>query len=127
RPVRRAGHRHAGQPVEGLEGDPGRGPAVIPAKFDYREATSVEEAVALLAQHGEDAKLIAGGHSLLPLMKLRLASPAVLVDVGRLRDLAYVRDGGDHVAVGALTRHCDLERAGLAQAEAPLLAHVAAG
>ncbi|HZQ57750.1 MAG TPA: xanthine dehydrogenase family protein subunit M [Acidimicrobiales bacterium] len=100
---------------------------MIPAKFDYREATSVEEAVALLAQHGEDAKLIAGGHSLLPLMKLRLASPAVLVDVGRLRDLAYVRDGGDHVAVGALTRHCDLERAGLAQAEAPLLAHVAAG
>jgi carbon-monoxide dehydrogenase medium subunit len=98
---------------------------VIPAPFDYREAASAEEAVALLAQHGEDAKLLAGGHSLLPLMKLRLASPALLVDVGRIRELSYVRDGGDHIAVGALTRHCELENAGLARAEAPLLAHVA--
>jgi carbon-monoxide dehydrogenase medium subunit len=100
---------------------------MIPAPFEYREAASVDEAVALLAEHGEDAKLLAGGHSLLPLMKLRLASPALIVDVGRVRDLAYVRDGGDHVAVGALTRHCDLEGAGLARAETPLLAHVAAG
>ena len=62
-----------------------------------------------LAEHGDDAKLLAGGMSLLPLMKLRLATPSVLVDVGRLRDLSYVRDGGDHVAIGALTRHRDLE------------------
>ena len=100
---------------------------MIPPPFDYREAGSVDEAVALLAEHGEDAKLLAGGHSLLPLMKLRLAAPALLVDVGRIRELSYVRDGGDHVAIGALTRHCDLENAGLARAEVPLLAHVAAG
>jgi carbon-monoxide dehydrogenase medium subunit len=100
---------------------------VIPAPFDYREAASADEAVSLLAQHGEDAKLLAGGHSLLPLMKLRLASPALVIDVGRIRDLSFVRVGGDHIAVGALTRHCDLENAGLARAEAPLLAHVAGG
>ena len=62
---------------------------MIPAAFDYRRAASAEEAVALLAQHGEDAKLLAGGHSLLPLMKLRLASPALLVDLGRIEDLSY--------------------------------------
>jgi len=98
---------------------------VIPAPFDYLEATSAEEAVALLAQHGEDAKLLAGGHSLLPLMKLRLASPALVIDVGRIRELSYVRDGADHIAIGALTRHCELEHDRLARAEAPLLVTVA--
>ncbi|HVM63713.1 MAG TPA: xanthine dehydrogenase family protein subunit M [Acidimicrobiales bacterium] len=98
---------------------------MIPAPFEYVEASSAEEAVTLLREHGDDARLLAGGHSLLPLMKLRLASPAVLVDIGRAHDLAYVRDGGDHIAIGALTRHCELESAGLALAEAPLLAHVA--
>jgi carbon-monoxide dehydrogenase medium subunit len=98
---------------------------MIPAAFDYVRAGSSEEAVALLAEHGDDAKLLAGGHSLLPLMKLRLASPAVLVDVGRLGDLAYIRDGGDHVAIGALTRHCEVERSALLAAEVPILAHVA--
>ena len=75
---------------------------MIPAPFDYVRASSVDEAVSLLQQHGDEAKLLAGGHSLLPLMKLRLATPAVLVDVGRLRELSYVRDAGDHIAVGAL-------------------------
>jgi carbon-monoxide dehydrogenase medium subunit len=98
---------------------------MIPAAFDYVRAGSAEEAVALLGQHGDEAKLLAGGHSLLPLMKLRLASPSVLVDVGRVRDLSYVRDGGDHVAVGALTRHFDVQRSELLQAEVPLLPHVA--
>ena len=98
---------------------------MIPAAFDYVRAGSADEAVALLAEHGDDAKLLAGGHSLLPLMKLRLASPAVLVDVAGLGELAYVRDGGDHVAIGALTRHCDLERSPLLAAEVPILAHVA--
>ena len=98
---------------------------MIPAPFDYREAASVEEAVRLLGEFGDDAKLLAGGHSLLPLMKLRLASPAVLIDVGRIRELSYVRDGGDHVAIGALTRHRDVETAPLLAAEAPLLAKVA--
>jgi len=98
---------------------------MIPSSFDYRRASSVDEAIALLAEGGEDAKLIAGGHSLLPLMKLRLASPALLVDVGPVRELAYVRDGGDHVAVGPLTRHADLARSDVARREAPILAHVA--
>jgi carbon-monoxide dehydrogenase medium subunit len=94
---------------------------VIPAAFDYVRATSVDEAVALLGQHGDEAKLLAGGHSLLPLMKLRLARPSVLVDVGRLRELSYVRDAGDHVAIGALTRHHDVEHDALLRAEVPIL------
>ena len=98
---------------------------MIPAAFDYQRADSAEQAIALLAEHGDEAKLLAGGHSLLPLMKLRLASPSVLIDVGRLTDLSYVRDGGDHVAIGALTRHRDLEISDLLQAEVPILAHAA--
>jgi aerobic carbon-monoxide dehydrogenase medium subunit len=82
---------------------------MIPAPFDYVRAGSAEEAIAALAEHGDDAKLLAGGMSLLPLMKLRLATPTVLVDVGRVRELSYVRDADDHLAVGALTRHRDLE------------------
>jgi aerobic carbon-monoxide dehydrogenase medium subunit len=98
---------------------------VIPAAFDYVRAGSVDEALAHLAEHGDEAKLLAGGHSLLPLMKLRLATPAVLVDVGRLRDLSYIRDAGDHVAIGALTRRRDLETSDLLAAEVPLLQHAA--
>jgi carbon-monoxide dehydrogenase medium subunit len=98
---------------------------MIPVAFDYQRVTSVDEALGLLATHGDDAKLLAGGHSLLPLMKLRLAVPAILVDVGRLRDLSYVRDAGDHVAIGALTRHRDLETSELLAAQVPILAHVA--
>jgi len=64
---------------------------MIPAAFDYLRAGSADEALSLLAEHGDDAKLLAGGHSLLPLMKLRLASPAVLIDVGRLTDLSYMQ------------------------------------
>jgi carbon-monoxide dehydrogenase medium subunit len=82
---------------------------MIPAAFDYVRASSAEEVVSALAEHGDEAKVLAGGMSLLPLMKLRLAIPTVLVDVGRVTDLSYVRDGGDHVAIGALTRHRDLE------------------
>ena len=83
------------------------GPLVIPAAFDYVRAGSADEAVALLTEHGDEAKLLAGGHSLLPLMKLRLAVPAVLVDIGRLTDLSYIREDGDTVAIGALTTHHD--------------------
>jgi carbon-monoxide dehydrogenase medium subunit len=82
---------------------------VIPAAFEYVRAGSTDEALALISEHGEDAKFLAGGMSLIPLMKLRLATPSVLVDMGRVRDLSYVRDGGDHLAIGALTRHRDLE------------------
>src|SRR5204862_2486260 len=99
--------------------------AVIPAAFEYVRADSVDAAIAALIEHGVDAKLLAGGMSLIPLMKLRLATPTVLVDVGRLRDLSYVRDAGDHVAIGALTRHRDLETSELLAAQVPILAHVA--
>ncbi|MGH9088666.1 MAG: FAD binding domain-containing protein [Acidimicrobiales bacterium] len=98
---------------------------MIPATFEYRRAASIDEALSLLAADPDTTKLLAGGHSLLPLMKLRLATPAVLVDVGRLADLDYVREDGDHIAVGALTRHRDLEVSEVARAYAPLLAHVA--
>jgi len=96
---------------------------VIPAKFEYKRASSAEEAISLAGEHGDEAKFLAGGHSLLPLMKLRLASPAVLVDIGRLTDLSYIRDGGDHLAIGALTRHRDVETSDLVKQHAPLLGH----
>jgi aerobic carbon-monoxide dehydrogenase medium subunit len=98
---------------------------VIPVAFDYVRAGSVDEALAALGEHGDDAKLLAGGHSLLPLMKLRLATPAVLVDIGRLQDLSYIRDAGDHVAIGGLTRHRALETSDLLAEQVPLLAHAA--
>jgi carbon-monoxide dehydrogenase medium subunit len=99
---------------------------VIPAAFDYVRASSADEAVSLLTQYGDESKLLAGGHSLLPLMKLRLAIPSVLVDIGRLRDLSYVRDDGDVVAVGALTRHHDIAGSSLLQEQMPLLPAAAA-
>ncbi len=87
--------------------------------------TSVEEAVAALVEHGDDAKVLAGGHSLLPLMKLRLAMPAVLIDISRIPDLSYVRVEGDEVAIGAGTRHHELEKDAVAAAEVPILPYVA--
>ena len=99
---------------------------MIPAAFDYVRAGSAEEAIALIGQHGEDAKFLAGGMSLLPLMKLRLATPAVVVDVGRVRDLSFVRDAGDHIAIGALTRHRDLETSDVLAKECGVLRAVAA-
>ena len=98
---------------------------MIPASFTYRRAGSVEEALDLAGEHGDDAKFLAGGHSLLPLMKLRLALPEVVIDIGRLRDLSYIRDEGGHVAIGALTRHHDVQHSGLLARELPLLAHAA--
>lgn len=98
---------------------------MIPAAFEYRRASTLQEALQFLSDGGEDAKLLAGGHSLLPLMKLRLAAPSLLVDIGRLNDLSYVRDNGDWVSVGALTRHRDLETNEVLEAHAPLLSHVA--
>jgi carbon-monoxide dehydrogenase medium subunit len=99
---------------------------VIPAAFEYVRAESVDAATAALTEHGDDAKLLAGGMSLLPLMKLRLAVPTVLVDVGRLDDLRYVRDAGDHLAIGALSRHRDLETDALLAAECGVVQAVAA-
>ena len=98
---------------------------MIPAAFDYVRAESAEQAISLIGEHGEDAKFIAGGHSLLPIMKLRLAQPSVLVDIVRLTDLSYIRDGGDHIALGALTRHMDIENSAVLAEHVPLLAHAA--
>ena len=97
---------------------------MIPAAFEYEVAESVEHAIELLGTK-EDAKLLAGGHSLLPLMKVRLARPATLVDLGRVEGLAGVREDGEHLVVGALTRHHDLNNDPLAQEHCPLLAYAA--
>ena len=98
---------------------------MIPVAFDYERVDTAEAAIALLAEHGDDAKLLAGGHSLLPLMKLRFATPSVLIDVGRITELAYVRDAGSSVAIGALTRHHDVQHSDLLKAQVPILAHAA--
>ena len=98
---------------------------MLPAAFDYKRAGSAAEAISLVSEYGDDAKFLAGGHSLLPLMKLRLAQPSVLVDIGRLSDLSYIRDAGDHIAIGALTRHMDVEKSPVLAQHVPLLAHAA--
>ncbi len=98
---------------------------MIPAAFDYVRAESADEAIALIGEHGDDAKFLAGGHSLIPLMKLRLAQPTVLIDIGRVNDLSYITDNGDHIAIGALTRHHDVEHSPILAEHVPLLAHAA--
>jgi aerobic carbon-monoxide dehydrogenase medium subunit len=98
---------------------------VIPSSFTYKRPGSAEEACDLAAEYGEDAKYLAGGHSLLPLMKLRLAAPEVIIDLTGLRDLSYVTDQGSYVAIGALTRHHDVNHSSLLARELPLLAHAA--
>ena len=98
---------------------------MIPAPFTYQRASSVDEALDLAARAGEDAKFLAGGHSLMPLMKLRLAVPDTLIDIGRLGELSYIRADDGHIAVGALTTHDDIARSDLLASELPLLAHAA--
>jgi aerobic carbon-monoxide dehydrogenase medium subunit len=98
---------------------------MIPSKFDYVRVDSADAAVAALVEHGEDAKILAGGHSLVPLLKLRLASPSVLVDIGRVKDLSYIREDGDHIAIGALTKHRDVETSSVLHTHVPLLSQVA--
>ena len=97
---------------------------VIPAAFDYEVAESVDHAVALLGER-EDSKLLAGGHSLLPLLRLRVSRPTLLVDLGRVEGLSYVRDAGAAIAIGALTRHHDLQTAPLLQEHCPLVSYTA--
>jgi aerobic carbon-monoxide dehydrogenase medium subunit len=98
---------------------------LIPAPFTYQRASSVDEAIDLAARVGEDAKFLAGGHSLMPLMKLRLAVPDTLIDIGRISELSYVRADNGYIAVGALTSHDDLARSDLLASELPLLARAA--
>ena len=98
---------------------------MIPAAFEYKRAGSAAEAIALIGEAGDEAKFLAGGHSLLPLMKLRLASPTMLIDIGRVSDLSYIRDAGDHIAIGALTKHRTIETSDVLKQHVPLLAHAA--
>jgi aerobic carbon-monoxide dehydrogenase medium subunit len=95
---------------------------MIPAAFEYERADSSEHAIELMGRYGEDAKLLAGGQSLLSFMKLRLARPSALVDIGRLSELEYVREDGDTVSIGALTKYEDAHRNELLRSECPILA-----
>ena len=97
---------------------------MIPAPFEYARAESVDHAIELLGS-SDDAKILAGGHSLLPLMKVRFAQPSLLVDVGRIGDLSYVREDDDVVAIGALTRHHDVANSELLQASCSIVADAA--
>jgi carbon-monoxide dehydrogenase medium subunit len=98
---------------------------MIPARFDYVAAESAGHAIDLLANHGEDAKVLAGGHSLLPMMKLRLAAPELLIDISGVAELAGIAVDGDELVIGAATRHADVAGSALIRSDAPLLAHAA--
>jgi aerobic carbon-monoxide dehydrogenase medium subunit len=91
-----------------------------PAPFDYERATTVEGAIASLAEHGPEARLIAGGHSLLPMMKLRLANPEYLIDINDLEELSYIEARITEIRIGALTRHCELLESELLAQRAPV-------
>ena len=97
---------------------------MIPAAFEYESPRTLGEALALLASR-PDAKLLAGGHSLLPAMKLRVAAPATLIDLGRIAGLSYVRDAGRHITIGAMTTHAEIAGCYLLHAASPLLAETA--
>jgi carbon-monoxide dehydrogenase medium subunit len=99
---------------------------MIPAPFEYEAAESARHALDLLARHGDDAKVLAGGHSLLPMMKLRLAVPSVVIDIGRVGELAGIRADGDDLVIGATTCHADVAASGLVRSQTPLLAYAAA-
>jgi len=98
---------------------------VIPAQFDYHSPGSLEEALSLLEQLGDEAKILAGGHSLIPAMRFRLAMPENLVDINGLTDLDYIREADGWLAIGALTRESALEESQLVQDRYPLLADTA--
>ena len=98
---------------------------MIPANFDYIAAKSLDEALSLLAKHKDDAKILAGGHSLLPAMKLRLAQPKVLIDIARIKDLSYIRESGGKIHIGATTTHFQIETSDLLRNTCPLLPETA--
>lgn len=98
---------------------------MIPAQFDYISAKSIDEAVTLLAKHKDDAKLLAGGHSLLPAMKLRLMQPKVLIDISRIKDLNYIREDQGQIRIGAMTTHFQIESSDLLRRLCPLLTETA--
>jgi len=98
---------------------------MFPAAFDYRAPTTLDEALALLAQHGDDAKVMAGGQSLIPLLKLRFARPGLLVDIARIHGMDGIKRDDGHVTVGALARHVDIERSQELAKGAPMMAEAA--
>jgi carbon-monoxide dehydrogenase medium subunit len=98
---------------------------VIPAAFEYARASSVEEASKLLNKFGDDAKVLAGGHSLIPLMRLRLAQPKALVDINGIKDLDHIKESGSKLHVGALTRHVTIQNSAVVKQKLPILAEVA--
>jgi carbon-monoxide dehydrogenase medium subunit len=98
---------------------------MIPAAFEYESPKTLEEALRLLGRHGDEAKILAGGHSLLPLMKLRLASPRYVVDIGRLRGMDYIREENSKIAIGALVTHSQVAASELLREKCPLLPETA--
>src|SRR5262245_18454827 len=98
---------------------------MFPAPFDYRSPASLDEAVGLLAEHGDEAKVMAGGQSLIPLLKLRLAAPALVVDIARIPGLTGVEAEGGGLRIGALTRHAAIERNGALKSLFPILLQAA--
>lgn len=99
---------------------------MIPAQFDYLTPATLSEAIALLGQHPDETKILAGGHSLIPAMKLRLATPQILVDLGRIKDLSYIREEGGQIRIGAMTTHYQLETSDRLREICPLLPECAA-
>ena len=99
---------------------------MIPGSFEYFAPTALDEALSLLQEHGDDAKVLAGGHSLIPTMKLRLAEPAVIIDIGRIGSLKGISESDGKLVIGALTTHHELESSDLVQQKVPLLAQTAA-
>ncbi len=98
---------------------------MIPGEFDYYSPTSLNEAIALLSEHGDDAKILAGGQSLIPAMRFRLAAPEVLIDINRVDGLSYIKEVNGHLAIGAMTRESDVDESALVQERYALLADTA--
>src|SRR5262249_50150459 len=98
---------------------------MYPVNFDYARPSTIDEAVALLSTHGEDAKVLAGGHSLIPAMKLRLARPGLVVDIGRIAGLSSIREAGDRLAIGATTTHAQVAASHVLRGRCPLIAETA--
>ena len=99
---------------------------MIPTQFDYLTPATLDEAVGLLTQHADDAKILAGGHSLIPAMKLRLAMPQILIDIGRIKDLSYIREEGGQLRIGAMTTHYQIESSDQLRDTCPILPECAA-
>ena len=98
---------------------------MIPASFEYFRPEILPEAISLLQKHGENVKILSGGHSLIPMMKLRLASPPILIDINRIAGLSYIRESGGYLRIGALTREAELDASDLVRTKYPIIADTA--